>query len=568
LHSERRATLQFESINATYTYTIGSLSGAGLVKGGNETFSVQTNTLQVGSAGTSTAFSGQIANYDSDALLALSKIGAGTLTLTGTDSSYSGATTISGGVLSVQSVADGGSNSSIGAGSSIVFDGGTLQYANTGVDGSTNRNVTLNAGGGTIDVATAGRTLSLTGTLAGTGGLTKAGAGTLTLTGTNTYTGSTSIQGGTLRADDGVGLPVASHLDFSGGILATHGTFTRSIGTAPGQVKFLGSTNGFSAAGGDLTVNLGNNAGTWAFDNSTNLTLVLNTAAPTGNVTVLNRIVYLDGVPRTVTVGANTATFADGVTANAGLIKEGPGTLVLAGSSGYGGATDVNAGTLRVAGTLSCPLVNLNAGGTLAGSGTVSALVSVNAGGTIAPGNSIGQLTVASTAFNPTGKLAVEFNASVLTPTSGMDNDLLLGRPGATLDLSALSATNKFAITLTHVGTGLPTGVPTAYTVAQYDTITGAAPGDVSNLFTLSGDFSGTPTVSLLDGPTSDSLVVAFSPVPEPVGLFVIAAGLFAAASYRWLNGGACDARPHGWPLDRKVPRPKMRLMLLNGSQL
>ncbi len=59
------------------------------------------------------------------------------------------------------------------------------------------RATTLNAGGGTFDVAT-GTTLTQNGGIDGSDGLTKTGAGTLVLGGTNTYQGGTTINAGVL----------------------------------------------------------------------------------------------------------------------------------------------------------------------------------------------------------------------------------------------------------------------------------------------------------------------------------------------------------------------------------
>jgi autotransporter-associated beta strand protein len=67
---------------------------------------------------------------------------------------YSGATTISGGVLSVMTVANGGQASGIGKSSSdasnLVFDGGTLQYANTSVSRSTQSGTICSTQSGTF----------------------------------------------------------------------------------------------------------------------------------------------------------------------------------------------------------------------------------------------------------------------------------------------------------------------------------------------------------------------------------------------------------------------------------
>ena len=63
-----------------------------------------------------------------------------------------------------------------------------------------------------------GVNLLASGRLFGGNGITKAGAGVMELTNTNTYTGVTTINEGTLQAVDGVGLPSASNLVFSGSL--------------------------------------------------------------------------------------------------------------------------------------------------------------------------------------------------------------------------------------------------------------------------------------------------------------------------------------------------------------
>ncbi len=77
----------------------------------------------------------------------------------------------------------------------------------------------------------------------------------------NTYTGKTRVARSVLQADEGVGLPTVSLLEFDSNtndqvaVLETSGTFTRDIGSAAGQVRW-NNGGGFAARGGDLTVTL------------------------------------------------------------------------------------------------------------------------------------------------------------------------------------------------------------------------------------------------------------------------------------------------------------------------
>src|SRR2546426_1142451 len=199
----------------------------------------------------------------------LTKVGTGTMILSGANT-YSGATTVSAGVLDVQN------NSSLGtaAGATTVASGGALQ-----VDGSgllIAEPVTLNgtgiaAGGalrqlangntwsGAITLGSAARINAAAGTLAvtggitnagfvltvggagnttisstaisGTGGLTKDGAGTLTLSASNTYTGTTTVSAGTLLVNGSQG---SSAVSLNGGTLGGTGTVGAIASTGSG----------------------------------------------------------------------------------------------------------------------------------------------------------------------------------------------------------------------------------------------------------------------------------------------------------------------------------------------
>ena len=75
-----------------FSNTIGSLSGNGIVNNGGST----NATLTVGNDNTNTTFGGTL--KDGNSPLGLTKVGTGTLTLTGANT-YTAGTTISGGTL-------------------------------------------------------------------------------------------------------------------------------------------------------------------------------------------------------------------------------------------------------------------------------------------------------------------------------------------------------------------------------------------------------------------------------------------------------------------------------------
>ncbi|AUG52392.1 autotransporter domain-containing protein [Thalassospira marina] len=152
---------------------------------------VAANSVSFGSGTGSIIFKHTTQDYSFGANISGSgalKILAGTTSLTGDNSNFTGLTTLSGGTLSV------GAQSALGAGS-LVFDGGTL--ATTG-SFTASQNITLNtAKTGKISTA-ADTALTLSGVISGTGALAKTGSGEMFLTGTNTYSGNTSVNQGSL----------------------------------------------------------------------------------------------------------------------------------------------------------------------------------------------------------------------------------------------------------------------------------------------------------------------------------------------------------------------------------
>jgi len=214
----------------------------------------------------------------------ITKTGAGTVALTSTANTYSGATAINGGTVLVSSLADGGVASSIGQGSAaanqLTLSGATLAY--TGAGDSTNKLFTIGAGtaGATIDSSGTGpvvftgtgslvvtnnaaaRTLTLTGTnTGGTNALSavipstgtngaisvlKSGTNTWQLNALNNYTGGTTVAGGKLLVGSGGSLG-SGPVTVTGGTLGGSGDLG-AITTSPGAIVSPGNSIGAATA--------------------------------------------------------------------------------------------------------------------------------------------------------------------------------------------------------------------------------------------------------------------------------------------------------------------------------
>ena len=115
------------------------------------------------------------------------------------------------------------------------------------------------------------------------------------------------------------------------------------------------------------------------------------------------------------------------------LSKTGAGTLVFTNSNTYTGPTTVDAGTLRVDGSITSA-TTVKTGATLAGSGTTGA-VTVESGGTLAPGASPGILHTGNLSLLSGSSLNIEIQGA--TPgIGGYDQVVVTGSVTLAGDLS------------------------------------------------------------------------------------------------------------------------------------
>lgn len=333
----------------------------------------------------------------------LTKSGTGTLDV-GSANSYSGTTTINGGVLRLGGASALGSTSgstTVASGAVLDLNGQTigaeaLTLHGTGVSSggalvntsgsaaSLAGNITL---GATSSIGGAGDT-TLSGTVGGGHGLAKVGSGTLTLAGANTYTGTTSLTAGTIH------LAAAE-------TAGTSGPLGGSAAVNPGSIVMNGGTLRYSATNqNDYSGRFGA-AANQQFNVDTN--------------------------------GQNVTWSTALASSGGSLTKSGSGTLSLSGQNTYNGTTTINGGVLNLTmGIAYTPSkigseVVINSGGSLVLNAYFQTGFAYNLAGNVAPAN----ITVnAGGTFNKNGQatyiqnLTINGNGAV-TGAGGAGNDNL-----------------------------------------------------------------------------------------------------------------------------------------------
>ena len=351
---------------------------------------LNANTLSFNTAGTANVMtlSGVISGTGS-----LNKTaGTGTLTLNNTDNNFEGTVTLVGGTTNITKLTNGGSNSSLGKGSSsIVFNGATLSYTGTTTD-TTDRVIDMRAGaainnngvGGQITITAANvsqggtasaRILSLGGSntndntfnsILGNSGsgtsistLQKNGTGKWIITGTQLYTGATIVNAGLLAIGGStiLGGATGSTADAGNIVFGQNLNSGRlefvtvaNLGAAD-QIRFR-NTGGTAGLGGALvyvgttdetlskTIQCDTSIGIRLESNSVGGKLTYN-----GPFSQTNRMLYLGGT------GTGDNTLATAFTGTGGLTKRDAGTWILTGTNTYTGDTTVMDGVFTVSGT-------------------------------------------------------------------------------------------------------------------------------------------------------------------------------------------------------------------------
>ncbi len=325
----------------------------------------------------------------------LTKSGNGTLTLGGTNSGLSGPLTVSGattgnnGGITFNGAASFANFSSVDVQNNsfinlsgvtvpstvpvkIAGGGGTAapQGAIKGTAGVNSVEGSISIENNAARIGNLGTSLTIAGPMtaatgSGFGILIRVAAnqGVIFSNATNSWEGTTILADGSVYFQPGT-LPAGTNLSMAGSgnsWFETNGSFTRAIGTAAGEVQFNATANrinGFSARGGDLSVNLGGAAAalTWGVAPFNPGALGLAGANATGTLSWENPL-DLGAATRIIDVANGTAAVDAriGVPLTNGLLnKTGSGVLALSAANNFTtptmvfGATSANRGAIRI----------------------------------------------------------------------------------------------------------------------------------------------------------------------------------------------------------------------------
>ena len=444
----------------------------------------------------------------------LVKNGSGTLVIDGpVFNTYSGPTTINGGVLVVNRLSSGGNPSDIGqssnAASNLVFTGGTLRYA-AAATSFTDRGFTIASGtSATFDVPDISANLTISGAAAASAGsLLKTGDGKLTLSGYNLYTGGTTVNGGTLALGTGGGtgairgvltINSGSAVNLASGDALGYSSGLRvdTVNINGGTLTDLGGNQGFSTnfhlTGGTMAAI----AGTYHFDSVNGfgvMTLASSTASViSGGITIRSGSLPINVAAGSVPDGIDLViSGVIGGGANS-VIKSGPGTLALAGANTYTGTTTISAGTLQIGngsttGSLASPAEVANAGTLVFNRSDALAFANVisGTGSIIQIGTGTTTLSGGNTYTGNTTVIAGTLETT--TPFLANSADVLIGA-NAVLKLSLGVGASDTVHALTIGATQKPAGTY------------GASGSGATNIDDV--HFAGTGTLTVTSGPST-----------------------------------------------------------------
>lgn len=223
--------------------TINGLSG-----GGNVVSPSGTVTLTLGDNNADGSHSGAINN--TAGTLAVTKIGSGTQTLSGT-SNFAGDLTVTGGLVAFPS--SPATAGPLGNSPVVNLSGGGIRYTAAGTN-ALNRPLAIGASDGTVDVANSTGILAVATVTSTAGDLIKTGPGTAVIGGSTTLNGGAAgvvVNDGTLRAGFGTAGVATVSVGATGNLDQTNAAVEAlTLGNAAGALTLAGGAQlGFELSG-------------------------------------------------------------------------------------------------------------------------------------------------------------------------------------------------------------------------------------------------------------------------------------------------------------------------------
>lgn len=462
----------------------------------------------------------------------LLKTGSGQLTLSGsTANTYTGTTAVSGGTLRLDKSAN---NINAIAGNLDITSGGMVTFNRSGIIADT---ATVTVSGATSvfngTAANTGVFSSLTETIAGltmTGGVFNTGNAVWTITGAGSFTGgaeNTNFLGNSGTRVSFGSLSISNMAATAGSNVAAANTFTL-YGNSTSQISTVTvGSGGLSLDGGRINLRRGStgalgsrlilngdvttsgSAASFITEDTNGGTTGMLRLELSGLAAPVDRVFNTGNTLANLTVGVE---IANGSSSNAGVIKNGAGTLTFTGAlaNTYTGLTTINAGILALNKTAGVNAVGgdivVNAGGTLTMSaneqipntagitmegGTISAwnrtetiaYYTQNSGGVTSSGNS-GQVTITGT-MTLAGGTTFTLNSSS-TPAHFQANALVM--TGANIIVGGNNGTGAGRTALTVGSGGLSM---TGRTITLYR-------GSGGTVLNLNGNFTGNGSSGIL----------------------------------------------------------------------
>lgn len=444
----------------------------------------------------------------------------GAVVLENTSSNYTGGTTLKAGYLlfGANSTASGAivTSGPLGTGSLSIPSEYTAHLASTSSDLTLHNPIAIGSSGGLkvgLDsstpsaVSTAGNnTFELAGIISGSGKLYVHNQnGAITLSGVNTYSGGTDLSSASVIA------AAANALGSTGGGVYFSGNSTVTVQTATLSVGGLDSASGTSS-----TIALGNGSNSLAVYQN-NAGTYRGTITGTGSVSKHNAgdLTF-----------ANATAYTGGTTIHSGKVILASGATLGASTSPItlnGGALIANSGA-----TVSNPLT-LNSGSSIGGAGTFATAISVGSGVTLSPGSSPGTMMFSNgLTFASGGTLAFEINNATGTAGGSSGWDLLSISGALAVNATSESRFNIQIKSLDNANAGgnadnFNAANSYAWTFANATTVTGFD----ATKFTLDRTaFSNTSSGEFYLTQSGNSLLLNFTPVPEPSTYVLMGTGL------------------------------------------